>query len=146
MTPLTDLARAMYGAAVDAVQPGVLMRRVAFTPDGVSLAASHLAPAGRLVLVSLGKAAPGLAAAALQRCERQADEVFVLTADGVPAPERVAAHVRRAAHPTPDARGEAAPRELLGLLDGLASTDGVLLLLSGGASALLALPLAGVER
>jgi glycerate 2-kinase len=146
VTPLSDLARAMLGSAVTAVQPATLLRRVTFVPAGVSFAGSHLVPAGRLVMVALGKAAPGLAAAFLHRCERHPDEIFVLTTDGAPAPERVAAHVRRAAHPTPDARGEAATRELLDLLAGLDRSDGVVVLLSGGASALLAAPLPGVDR
>jgi glycerate-2-kinase len=136
----------MYGAAVTAVQPGSLMRRVELGPAGVSFAGTHLVPAGRLVAVALGKGAPGLAAAFLHRAERQPDELFVLAPDGVPANERVAPHVRRATHPTPDARGEAATAELLDLVAGLNRTDGVVVLLSGGASALLAAPLPGVER
>jgi glycerate 2-kinase len=146
VTPLADLARAMYGAAVTAVQPATLLRRADFLPAGVSFADASMAPAGRLVLLALGKAAPGLAAAFLQRCERTPDDLFVLAPAGVPVPERVAAQTRLGGHPLPDARGEAASRELLDLVTGLAANDGVVLLLSGGASALLALPLAGVDR
>ncbi len=146
MTPLADLARAMYGAAVAAVQPATLMRRLDFAPAGVSFAGAAMAPAGRLVLVALGKAAPGSAATFLRRSERAPDTVFALAPDGVPVPEDVAAHCRHASHPVPDARGEAATRELLELVAGLDGRDGVVLLLSGGASALLALPLPGVDR
>lgn len=146
MTPLADLARSMYGAAVAAVQPAVLLRRVEFTPGGVAFAGSALAPAGRLLVVALGKAAPGMAAAFLARSERPPDDLFVLTPDGVPVPERVAPYLRRAAHPTPDARGAEATAELLDRLSGLAPDDGVVVLLSGGTSALLAAPLPGVDR
>ena len=146
MTPLSDLARSMFGAAVAAVQPGTLMRRVEFLPAGVSFAGAHLAPAGRLAVVAVGKSAPGMAAAFLHRCERPPDEMFILAPDGVPTPDRIAPHVRFARHPVPDARGEDATRELLDLVAGLDAADGVVLLLSGGASALLAQPLPGVDR
>ncbi len=106
MTPLADLARAMYGAAVAAVQPATLMRRLDFAPAGVSFAGAAMAPAGRLVLVALGKAAPGSAATFLRRSERAPDTVFALAPDGVPVPEDVAAHCRHASHPVPDARGD----------------------------------------
>jgi glycerate 2-kinase len=146
MTPLADLARAMFGAAVAAVQPASLMRRVEFVPAGVSFAGAAAVPAGRLVVVALGKGAPGLATAFLHRCERHPDDVFVLAPEGVPAPERIEPHLRRASHPVPDARGEAATSALLDLVSGLDRSDGVVLLLSGGASALLSLPLPGVDR
>jgi glycerate-2-kinase len=146
VTPLSDLARSMFGAAVTAVQPASLMRRVEFVPAGVSFADFDLVPSGRLVVVALGKAAPGLAAAFLHRSERHPDTVFVLAPEDAPAPERVRDQVRRARHPAPDARGEAATRELLDLLAGLDRSDGVVVLLSGGSSALLGLPLPGVER
>jgi len=135
----------MFAAAVDAVRPAALLRRVEALPDGVRFGDVALRPAGRFVLVALGKAAPGLAASFLATTRRQPDTVFVLTPDGVAAPPSLAPHLRRAAHPTPDQRGVAATRELLALLAGLRAEDGVLLLLSGGASALLAAPLPGVE-
>ncbi len=146
MSALSELARAMYGAAVAAVQPASLLRRVELGPAGVSFGGAHLVPAGRLVAVALGKAAPGLAAALVHRSQRHPDALFVLTTDGVAASADVAPHVRRAGHPAPDARGEAATVELLDLVAGLGRDDGVVVLLSGGASALLAAPLPGVER
>jgi glycerate 2-kinase len=146
VTPLADLARSMYGAAIAAVRPENVLRRVDFLPAGVSFAEASMVPAGRLVVIALGKAAPGLAAAFLRRSERAPDEIFILAPDGVPVPEPVGPHTRRAGHPLPDERGEAATYELLDLVRGLAEGDGVVLLLSGGASALLAWPLPGVDR
>ncbi len=49
------------------------------------------------------------------------------------------------AHPVPDAAGEAAAREMLGLVRGLGPEDLVLCLLSGGGSALLPLPRDGLS-
>ncbi len=136
----------MFAAAVDAVRPAALMRRVAFLADGVAVADSTLAPRRRLVLVALGKAAPGLAAAFLARCRRRPDRLFALAPHGVPAPPEVEPFLRRGAHPLPDEAGERAARELLRLLDGLSPDDGVVLLLSGGSSALLAAPLPGITH
>ena len=52
--------------------------------------------------------------------------------------------VRVAGHPLPDARGLAAAAEVETLLGGLRPDDVVLVLVSGGASALLPAPVAGV--
>jgi len=49
-----------------------------------------------------------------------------------------------AAHPVPDAAGAAATARMLALLEGLGAGDFVLALVSGGASALLVSPVAGV--
>jgi glycerate 2-kinase len=48
--------------------------------------------------------------------------------------------VIEAAHPVPDAAGEAATREVLAALDGLTEDDLVVALITGGGSALLAAP------
>ena len=146
MTPLSDLARSMFAAAVAAVAPDTLARRIGFFPDGIEFAGSELRPAGSLHLVALGKAAPGLAAAFLRRSQRLPDSVFVLVPDGVEVPDSVAPFARRASHPLPDSRGAAATRELLSILASCAPEDGVVLLLSGGTSALLAEALPGVDR
>ncbi len=134
----------MFAAAVAAVAPDALARRIAFFPDGVEFGGSALRPAGRLHLVALGKAAPGLAAAFVHRSQRPPDSVFVLVPDGIEVPASVAPFARRARHPVPDARGAAATRELLSLLASCEPRDGVVLLLSGGSSALLAETLPGV--
>ncbi|MFH1176904.1 MAG: DUF4147 domain-containing protein [Acidobacteriota bacterium] len=145
MDALTDLARSMLAAAITAVQAPALIRKLGFGGGGVTHEAGDLHPGGAFVLVALGKAGPALAAEAMRRSERPPDEVFILAPDGVPTPERVAPFTRHASHPHPDARGVAATRELRSLLAGLAPEDGVLLLLSGGASALLAEPLPDLD-
>src|SRR5688500_12499284 len=48
-----------------------------------------------------------------------------------------------AAHPVPDANGEAAARRILDMVQGLGPDDRVLALISGGGSALLSLPAPG---
>jgi glycerate 2-kinase len=146
VTPLAELARSMFAAAVAAVQPTGLMRRLTFSDRGVAFEDAVLEPSGRLVLAAIGKAAPGLAKAFLTRTRRMPDVVFVLAPDGVPVAEELLPATRRASHPLPDQRGEAGTAELLALVSSLAAQDGVVLLLSGGGSALLAQPLEGMRR
>jgi glycerate-2-kinase len=134
----------MFAAAVAAISPDVLTRRITFTPDGLRYGDRGLQPRGKLHLVAIGKAAPGLAAAFLRRSARQPDSVFVLAPDGAPTPASVVPCTHFASHPVPDARGAAATRELLAALGDTASEDGVVVLLSGGGSALLAEPLPGL--
>jgi glycerate 2-kinase len=144
VTPLADVARSMFAASVAAAAPDALIRRIIFLPDGVEFTGHQLRPAGAMHLVALGKAAPGLAAAFLHRSHRAPDSVFVLAPEGVPTPASVAAFTRYASHPLPGERGAAATRELLGALATATPADGVVVLLSGGTSALLALTLPGV--
>ncbi|MBZ5587304.1 MAG: DUF4147 domain-containing protein [Acidobacteriia bacterium] len=135
----------MFAAAVAAVSPETLLKRVVFTPDGLRLEDRGFHPRNMLYLVALGKAAPGLAAAFLRRCTRAPDSVFVLAPDGAPTPGSVIGFTRFAGHPVPDARGAAATRELLATLGAATPEDGVVVLLSGGSSALLAEPLQGID-
>ena len=136
----------MYAAGLAAVEPRVVVRRLTFLPDGVRFHDEELRPSGKFVLVALGKAGPGLAAAFLAATLRPPDTAFVLAPDGVEAPSSVAPFLRLASHPVADLRGEHATLELLDLLAGLSRDDGVLVLLSGGASALLAAPLPHINR
>jgi glycerate 2-kinase len=145
VTPLADLARAMFAAGVAAVRPDSLLRRVEFSADGCGFAGEPFCPPARLILVAIGKAAPGLAAAFLRRSRRRPDRVFVLAPHGAAAADEVAPSTRFASHPHPAEDGAAATRELFALLTQLTVDDGVVLLLSGGGSALLAEPLPGVS-
>jgi glycerate-2-kinase len=68
---------------------------------------------------------------------------LVVTKDGHGLPLRQLP-LREAAHPVPDARSEAVAREALALVSTARSEDILLVLLSGGASALLSCPAAGL--
>ncbi len=93
---------------------------------------------GRRVVIALGKAAPGLALAWHDCAPGWASETLVLTPAGVPVPPGLErrATVLRGSHPVPDAEGEAATRTLLELASGLSADDLLVVLLSGGTSAL----------
>jgi hydroxypyruvate reductase len=64
---------------------------------------------------------------------------LVIVKDGYTAPTR-RVQVVEAGHPVPDARGEAAGRALLARLRGLRDADVVVVLISGGGSALMPAP------
>lgn len=116
----------------------------------VNCLAPHLppAPAGRLVVVAIGKAAAAMAAAAEAHYARAAPATplsgLALTRYGHARPTRLV-EVVEASHPVPDAAGLAASERLLALARGLGPDDLALVLLSGGGSALATLPIAGVS-
>ncbi len=100
-------------------------------------------PAGRTIVLGAGKAAAAMA----QVVERHLPgplEGLVVTRYGHGA-ECVQIEVVEAAHPVPDAAGHDAARRILELASGAGPDDLVLCLISGGASALLALPAPGLS-
>jgi glycerate 2-kinase len=141
-------------AALAAVHGERLVREaVRREPDGALAIAGRRLPAGvRLVVAAAGKAAAemaaGLEAAAGDRVARG----WLVTRDGH-ADAAIAAGalpparwtVREAGHPVPDARSEAAARELLAFAAEARADEVLVVLLSGGASALLACPLPGLS-
>ena len=125
------ILREMFAAAVAAASPALCVP-------------PHLPPRplGRTIVVGAGKAAAAMAAA-VESCWDGPLEGLVVTRYGHGAPtSRI--RVVEAGHPVPDAAGPAAAREILSLVGGLTPDDLVLCLISGGGSALLALPADGV--
>jgi glycerate 2-kinase len=104
--------------------------------------ASYPLGRGRLLLLAAGKAAPAMAAAAEAVLgARITDGLAVSNAPGPPL-SRV--RLLLAGHPLPDARGVQAAAAVEALVRGLTADDLVLVLLSGGASALLPAPVDGL--
>jgi glycerate-2-kinase len=138
-----------FDAAVAAVQPVNLVPE-ALRVDGerVAIWGDQLPEvSGRRVVTAIGKAAPGLTEAWLEKLPTWAHELIVLTPHGVPVSDRVAtsAAVLRGAHPYPDQHGEAATRQLLRQASELTEDDLLVVLLSGGGSALMAAPEEGLS-
>ena len=97
---------------------------------------------GRIAVLALGKAAFPMAAAAE---EIMGDAIAEGIAVGVSAPPVLRRlRPRVAGHPVPDERGLAAAEDVERLASGLGRDDVLVVLLSGGASALLPAPVAGV--
>lgn len=126
----------LFEAALRAVQPSVCLTAHLPAP-----------PKGRLVIMAAGKAAASMAAAAEDFYEGRwpgtSIEGIAVTRYGHTCPTR---HVQviEAAHPVPDHAGTQASRAMLSLANSLQEDDLALVLLSGGASALLTLPPDGV--
>jgi glycerate-2-kinase len=142
-------ALAAFEAAVDAARPENLVpAQISRSGDKVSVCGEPLPEtSGRHVVISIGKAAPGLTAAWLTSVPGWADQILVLTPHGVPVPAEVEARatILRGAHPYPDADGEASTRRLLEIAEGLGEDDVLVVLLSGGGSALMAAAEEGLE-
>lgn len=126
-----NILRRLFDAAVDAARPALCLPPALPEP-----------PRGRTVVIGAGKAAAAMAAALEDHWPAPLSGL-VITRYGHSVPTR-AVEVLEAAHPVPDAAGEAAARRMVGLLHGLGPDDLVLFLASGGGSALLALPAPGI--
>jgi hydroxypyruvate reductase len=114
------------------------------TPEFVL--AQHLPPPGKFrnIVIGAGKAAAAMAAALEAAWPDVRLEGVVVTRYGHRVPtQRI--KVLEAAHPVPDTASEAAAHAMLAAVSGLGAQDQVIALISGGASALLALPAAGLS-
>lgn len=101
------------------------------------------APRGRLVLIAAGKAAAAMAAEAEAILGRRLAEAVAVDVRAGARLARARLHV--AGHPVPDARGLRAAEDVERTARGLGADDALIVLLSGGASALLPAPAAGLS-
>ena len=142
--PRADLV-ACFAAALEAVDPAAaLQRAVTRTGDGLAIAGRMLPAGSKLRVVAAGKAACAMAAALEALAGEAIVEGLAVTKDSHALPLARCA-VREAGHPVPDARGAAAAGEALALAARARPDETLVLLLSGGASALLSGPLAGLS-
>lgn len=93
-------------------------------------------PDGRLAVVAIGKAACAMASGALAAREADPGDCLVVTKEGHTGDCPGGVKVVESAHPTPDHRSLAAGEAILERVGGLGPGDELLLLVSGGASAL----------
>jgi glycerate 2-kinase len=114
-------------AAIDAADAGRLVQQSLSSPGVLAL----LHGARAVDVVAIGKAASPMAAA------------FAATAP-VPVRTTMTVGVRDAGHPVPDQRSVSAARRALEIAERSSEADLMVVLLSGGASALVALPAEGL--
>ena len=126
------LLRSLFDAAIAAADPACVL-------------APHLPPPpkGRTIVIGAGKAAAAMACA-VEAAWPTDYSGLVVTRYGYGLPTRKI-EVIEAAHPVPDAAGLNGAQKLLARVEGLTPDDLVLCLISGGASALLPLPLEGLD-
>ncbi len=125
------LLRQMFDAAIASAQPALCVPPHLPTP-----------PRGRLIVVGAGKASAAMARVVEQHWDGPLSGL-VVTRYGYAVPcERI--DIVEAAHPVPDAAGMHAAQRMLERVGALREEDLVLCLFSGGGSALLPLPVAGL--
>lgn len=130
-----DFLKACLEEGIRACQPALILPQ--HLPD-----LSH--HKGRVVVIGAGKASAAMAAALEAHYGQDAAlEGIVVTRYGYGAKTRKIKIVE-AAHPVPDAEGQKAAEEILAAVQGLTEHDLVIALISGGGSALLALPASGI--
>ena len=136
--PLSDpaaLLRELFDAALGAADP-----KLAVPPHLPPQRSSP--PKGRTLVIGAGKAAATMARAVETHWHGPL-EGLVVTRYGHAVPCETI-EVVEAAHPVPDEAGRAAAERILGMVQGLSEDDLVICLISGGGSALLALPAPGL--
>ena len=131
--------RALYDAAVARAMPGQVMAEVLPRP-----------PRGRTLVIGGGKASGAMAAAldALWPADAPLEGLVLTRYQHTPPayaaqPGRI--RVLEAAHPVPDEAGRLGALQMLEAVRGLGADDLVIALISGGGSALLSLPAAGLS-
>jgi glycerate 2-kinase len=130
---------ALYQAAVQRALP--LHNTAAYLPQP---------PKGRTIVLGAGKAGGAMAQAVEAHWPADAPlEGLVVTryhhTPPRPADLKQRIEVVEAAHPVPDAAGLAAAQRIMAMAQGLTKDDLVLCLISGGGSALLTLPVDGLD-
>src|SRR5262249_13923480 len=103
---------------------------------------AHAVHRGPVILVGAGKAAPAMACAAAPVAQPSAG--IIVVPHGAPGAVPDGVEVLEGAHPVPDGAGEAATARLLALVQTAGPDTLVLVLLSGGGSALLVAPAPGL--
>jgi glycerate 2-kinase len=133
MTPedTRKFLRAMFDAAVAAAMPAQCV------PQNLPVR-----PKGRTIVVGTGKASAAMAQALEQNWDGPLKGLIVTRyGHGVPCKH---IEILEAAHPVPDDAGAKGAARMLDMVRGLSADDLVIALISGGGSALLSLPAAGI--
>ena len=123
--------RSLFDGAIAAAMPARVVPRHLPKP-----------PKGRTIVLGAGKASAAMAKAVEENWSGPLSGLVVTRYGHAAACQRV--EIVEAAHPVPDVRGEDAARRILDLARSAGHDDLVLCLISGGGSALLALPAEGL--
>ena len=143
-------------AALTAVAPETCLRRAVhvegdqlhiakepFAKETFAKETFDLSHIQRIVVVGMGKASARMAATLEDLLGERISGGLVVTADGYRVPT-LKVEVVEASHPIPDVRGCAAAERIVALVEDANEEDLVIVLISGGGSALLPLPAPGI--
>lgn len=143
--PRQTLLEQLFRAGLDAVSARrALAQAIERRDDRLLLLGETLADGERLAVLAVGKAACAMAAALEGVAGERIARGLAVTKEGHARP-LARFVVREAAHPEPDTRSAAAGREALGFASSLRTDETLVVLLSGGASALLSSPPSGIS-
>lgn len=129
---LRNDAQKIIDAAITAALPDTAVKKAL---EGIDFSG------GRLLLVSVGKAAWSMAKAASDILGNQINDGIIITKYDHAKGELPNIRIFEAGHPVPDENSFAATEQAIRLVTGLSPEDKVLLLISGGGSALFEKPL-----
>jgi hydroxypyruvate reductase len=141
----SDLDR-IAQAALTAVAPETCLRRAVHVEGDqlhVAKETLYLSSIQRIFVVGMGKASAWMAATLEDLLGERISSGLVVTADGYKVATRKI-EIVEASHPVPDARGRAAAERIVALVEEANEEDLVIVLISGGGSALLPLPAPGI--
>ena len=142
-------------AAIQAVQPDHAVKRALaqidprWTENAEELSAGTMKPSGKassIYLVAIGKAAWKMASVASQILGEKIAQGIVITKYGHVQDEIPAVRCFEAGHPVPDQNSFDATEQVMQMTSHLREEDQVLLLISGGGSALFEKPLCSAEE
>jgi len=140
--PLRSLLHSIAMSAIGSAKPAVCMAK-ALSSSGVSLQAlrtgARSPQPGRIALLGMGKASAGMGAAIERQLGTDISDGLLSVPEGYQVPMRYV-EVVTAGHPIPDQRSLDAGRRILQIADSATEDDVMIVLVSGGGSALAVLP------
>jgi glycerate-2-kinase len=128
----------MMEAGIRAADAGSLVERALATSSQMASRRQE----SDITVIAVGKASPAMAAAAVQQLGSRVRRGLLISATPVEAPALFSQVV--GGHPTPSASSEVGGQRALALARSVSADQVLLVLLSGGASALMAVPAEGV--
>jgi len=147
--PWGQQVAAILSSAIQAVDPyQAVLRHIYLAGSQLHLGkiTHNLRKNRRLYLVGAGKAGLPMAQAVVDQLGNWIADGLVIVKEGHGGPERVGrVRIVEAGHPLPDQRGLEATQAMLAMLEQAQPDDLVLVVISGGGSALLTSPVPGVS-
>src|SRR5215831_20093474 len=141
---LRQSARLIWEAALNAANPATCLRKFLQLKDNILIAGGkEIKLTGRLIVIGAGKPSAKMAQAVEEILGSYISDGLIVTKYGHALPLR-RMRIVEAAHPIPDSAGIRAVHETRELLRGLGKEDIVLVLISGGGSALWPAPAEGI--
>nr|WP_319388062.1 DUF4147 domain-containing protein [uncultured Cohaesibacter sp.] len=135
---LRDLASALFEEGVAAADPRLALEK-AFSENPLSPLQE-----GRYLVIALGKAAGAMAQTCLRALPNETPHECLVITNYENATEIEGARCFAAGHPVPDENGLAAGQAIIDMLATTTAQDRVIVLISGGGSALAPAPLPGL--